>query len=80
MGFDHILFGGNSVISAEPGQLSPPIGPHLFAVQSIARDVDLSTISWASLPYAVMLSILTFMLYWWPQLALWLVAAMKAAP
>jgi C4-dicarboxylate transporter DctM subunit len=78
MGFDDIWFGVILVIQAELAQLSPPIGLNLFAVQSIARDVDLSTISWASLPYAVMLSILTFMLYCWPQLALWLVTAMKA--
>ncbi len=80
MGFDDVWFGVILVIQAELAQLSPPIGLNLFAVQSIARDVDLATISWASLPYAVMLSILSFMLYWWPELALWLVAAMKAAP
>ena len=79
MGFDDVWFGVILVIQAELAQLSPPIGLNLFAVQSIARDVDLSTISLASLPYAVMLSVLTFMLYAWPELALWLVAAMKAA-
>jgi TRAP-type C4-dicarboxylate transport system permease large subunit len=80
MGFDDVWFGVILVIQAELAQLSPPIGLNLFAVQSIARDVDLTTISLASLPYAVMLSILSFMLYAWPELALWLVAAMKAAP
>jgi tripartite ATP-independent transporter DctM subunit len=77
MGFDDIWFGVILVIQAELAQLSPPIGLNLFAVQSIARDIDLSTISWASLPYAVMLSLLCYLLYFWPELALWLPATLK---
>jgi C4-dicarboxylate transporter DctM subunit len=77
MGFDDVWFGVILVIQAELAQLSPPIGLNLFAVQSIARDVELSTISWASLPYAVMLGALSFLLYFYPELALWLVKTMK---
>ena len=77
MGFSDVWFGVILVIQAELAQLSPPIGLNLFAVQSIARDVPLTTIAWASLPYAVMLSVLSFLLYFFPQLALWLVASMK---
>ena len=77
MGFDDIWFGVILVIQAELAQLSPPIGLNLFAVQSIARDVDLATIARASLPYAVMLGLLSFLLYAWPDLALGLVRAMK---
>jgi C4-dicarboxylate transporter, DctM subunit len=77
MGFSDVWFGVILVIQAELAQLSPPIGLNLFAVQSIARDVPLTTIAWASLPYAVMLSALSFLLYFFPELALWLVATMK---
>ncbi len=77
MGFDEIWFGVILVIQAELAQLSPPIGLNLLAVQSIAKDVDMSTVSWASLPYAVMLSILCFILYFWPELALWLPSTLK---
>jgi len=77
MGFSDVWFGVILVIQAELAQLSPPIGLNLFAVQSIARDVPLTTIAWASLPYAAMLSALSFLLYFFPQLALWLVATMK---
>lgn len=69
LGFDDIWFGVILVIQAELSQLSPPIGLNLFAVQSVARDVDMATISWASLPYAVMLSLLCFVLYFFPELA-----------
>ena len=58
-------------------QLSPPIGLNLFAVQSVAGDVDMATIAWSSLPYAVMLSLLIFILYFFPELATWLPAAMR---
>ena len=46
-------------------------------MQSIAGDVPMKTIAWASLPYAAMLSALTFLLYFFPQLAMALVAGMK---
>ena len=55
MGFDDIWFGVFLVIQVELAQLSPPIGLNLLAVQSIARDVDMGTITRASLPYAAML-------------------------
>jgi tripartite ATP-independent transporter DctM subunit len=77
LGFDDIWFGVILVIQAELAQLSPPIGLNLFAVQSVARDVDMATISRASLPYAVMLSLLCFLLYFFPELATWLPTAMR---
>lgn len=77
MGYDNIWFGVILVIQAELAQLSPPVGLNLFAIQSIARDVDLATISRASLPYALMLSALCFLLYFFPQLATWLPVAMR---
>jgi C4-dicarboxylate transporter DctM subunit len=77
MGFDDIWFGVFLVIQVELAQLSPPIGLNLLAVQSIARDVDLGTVTRASLPYAAMLCLLCFLLYFFPSLALWLPATMK---
>jgi C4-dicarboxylate transporter, DctM subunit len=77
MGYDDIWFGVFLVIQVELAQLSPPIGLNLLAVQSIARDVDMKTITYASLPYALMLSALCFLLYFFPGIALWLPATMK---
>jgi C4-dicarboxylate transporter, DctM subunit len=77
MGYNDIWFGVFLVIQVELAQLSPPIGLNLLAVQSIARDVDMKTIAYASLPYAVMLSALCFLLYFFPSIALWLPATMK---
>jgi tripartite ATP-independent transporter DctM subunit len=77
MGFDDIWFGVILVIQAELAQLSPPVGLNLLAVQSVARDVDMGTITRASMPYAFMLSALCFILYFLPQLATWLPRAMR---
>jgi C4-dicarboxylate transporter, DctM subunit len=77
MGYNDIWFGVFLVIQVELAQLSPPIGLNLLAVQSIARDVDMKTITYASLPYAAMLSALCFLLYFFPSIALWLPATMK---
>jgi C4-dicarboxylate transporter DctM subunit len=77
MGYNDIWFGVFLVIQVELAQLSPPIGLNLLAVQSIARDVDMKTITYASLPYAAMLSALCFLLYFFPGIALWLPATMK---
>jgi C4-dicarboxylate transporter DctM subunit len=77
LGYDNIWFGVILVIQAELAQLSPPVGLNLFAIQSIARDIDLATISRASLPYALMLSALCFLLYFFPQLATWLPVAIR---
>ena len=77
MGFDDIWFGVFLVIQVELAQLSPPIGLNLLAVQSIARDIDMKTVTMASIPYVLMLSALCYLLYFFPQMALWLPATMK---
>ena len=77
MGFDDTWFGVFLVIQVELAQLSPPIGLNLLAVQSVARDINMKTVAMASLPYMIMLSALCCLLYFFPQMALWLVATMK---
>jgi tripartite ATP-independent transporter DctM subunit len=77
MGFDDVWFGVILVIQSELAQLSPPIGLNLFAVQSIAGDASLGDITRSSLPYALMLCALCFLLYFLPDLALWLPRTIK---
>lgn len=77
-GFDPILFGVILVVLIELGQLTPPMGLNLFAIQSISNGVSLGRIAWASAPFAVLIVVLCFLLYFFPWLALWLPAYMKA--
>lgn len=77
-GFNGVLFGVILVVLIELGQLTPPMGLNLFAIQSISEGVSLGRIAWASAPFAVLIVMLCFLLYFFPSLALWLPAYMKA--
>ncbi|MBM3570722.1 MAG: TRAP transporter large permease, partial [Alphaproteobacteria bacterium] len=50
-GFDGVLFGVILVVLIELGQLTPPMGLNLFAIQSISGGASLARIAWSSLPY-----------------------------
>lgn len=76
-GFDGVLFGVLIMLFIELGQLTPPMGLNLFAVQSISGGVPLGRIAKASAPYAAIIVLLSFVLFMFPQLALWLPATMK---
>lgn len=77
MGFDGVWFGVVLVVLIELGQLTPPMGLNLFAIHSIATPTTLGRIARSSAPYAVAISLLCFILYAFPGLALWLPATMK---
>jgi C4-dicarboxylate transporter DctM subunit len=76
-GFDLVWFGIVMVVLMELGQLTPPMGLNLFAIQSIAGSVPLGRIAWSSLPYALIITAFCFLLYAAPDIALWLPRSMK---
>ncbi|MCK6454711.1 MAG: TRAP transporter large permease subunit, partial [Alphaproteobacteria bacterium] len=76
-GLNGVLFGVILVVLIELGQLTPPMGLNLFAIQSISGGASLARIAWSSLPYAVLIALLCFLLYFFPAIALWLPAAIK---
>jgi TRAP-type C4-dicarboxylate transport system permease large subunit len=78
MGFDGVWVGVIIVIFIELGALTPPMGLNLFAIQSIAKDRSLGDIGRASMPYMLMISAFAFLLYAFPEIALWLPTMMKA--
>ncbi|HSV20269.1 MAG TPA: TRAP transporter large permease [Casimicrobiaceae bacterium] len=78
LGFNGVWFGVVLVVMIELGQLTPPMGLNLFAVHSIARPAKIGAIARSSMPYAVLISLLCFILYFFPQLALWLPATLKS--
>jgi tripartite ATP-independent transporter DctM subunit len=77
MGFDGVWFGVVLVVLIELGQLTPPMGLNLFAIQSISGGATLARIARSSAPYAVLIVVLCFLLYAFPGLALWLPSTMK---
>ncbi|SHH08621.1 TRAP transporter large permease [Pollutimonas bauzanensis] len=79
MGFDGVWTGIIIVVFIELGALTPPMGLNLFAVQSIASDASLGKVAMASMPFALMIVLFAFLMYFFPEIALWLPSAMKGA-
>jgi TRAP-type C4-dicarboxylate transport system permease large subunit len=78
MGFSGVWFGVVLVVLIELGQLTPPMGLNLFAIHSIAAPAQMGIIARSSIPYAVLIVALCFVLYWFPAVALWLPATLKS--
>lgn len=70
--FDLVWFGIAMVLFMELGQLTPPMGLNLFAIQSIAGKVPLERIAYSSLPYALMIIAFAMLIYAFPEIVLWL--------
>ncbi len=77
LGFNGVWVGIILVVFIELGALTPPMGLNLFAIQSIAPDRSLGDVAVASLPYCLLITAFAFLLYAFPQIVLWLPAAMK---
>ena len=71
-GYDLVWFGIVMVLFMELGQLTPPLGLNLFAIQSISGNVSLGKIAYSSLPYALIIIGFCFLVYAFPGIALWL--------
>ncbi|MCD8352492.1 MAG: TRAP transporter large permease subunit [Planctomycetaceae bacterium] len=72
MGFDPIWFGVILVIFIEIGALTPPMGLNLFAIHSVAENVDLKTVIRGAFPFLCMMILGLVLLYLFPAIALWL--------
>lgn len=77
LGFNGVWVGIILVVFIELGALTPPMGLNLFAVQSIVPDRSLGDVAAASAPYCILIIAFAFLLYAFPEIALWLPAAMK---
>jgi C4-dicarboxylate transporter, DctM subunit len=77
LGFDGVWVGVILIIFIELGALTPPMGLNLFAINSIAPDRSLGEVAMASAPYAGIIVLFSFALYAFPEIALWLPAALK---
>ncbi|MFH1651290.1 MAG: TRAP transporter large permease [Chloroflexota bacterium] len=70
-GFDPIWFGIVMVILAEMAMLTPPIGINLFVLQGVTG-ASFSEVTKGSLPFLFGHVMLLVLLYFFPQIALWL--------
>lgn len=77
MGFNGVWLGVLMVVFIELGALTPPMGLNLFAIQSISRRTTLGEVAMSSMPFAIMISLFAFFLYFFPQIVLFLPNTMR---
>ena len=77
LAFDPIWFGVIIVLTAEMGVITPPVGVNVFVIKGIAPDVPLETIFKGIFPFLASLIILTVILVFLPQIALFLPSLAK---
>lgn len=72
MGFDPIWFGIILVTVAELGMITPPMGINVFVINTIAREVRLTTIFKGVIPFIATDLLRLLILVLFPALVLWL--------
>ena len=73
-GFDPVWFGVLLVILIEVGLIHPPMGMNLFAINAVAKEINIFDIYKGSAPFLLAPLILIGLMIAFPQLVLWLPA------
>ena len=71
-GYDPVWFGVIIVIVAEVGLIHPPMGLNLFVIQAHAPDIRIGKIYRGIVPFLFAPLALIILMFWFPQIALWL--------
>jgi tripartite ATP-independent transporter DctM subunit len=70
-GFDLVWFGIFIVIVVEMAQITPPVGFNLFVLQGMTGH-QITYIGWVAFPFFVLMAAMVALLFFVPDLALWL--------
>lgn len=73
LGYDPIWFGVALAITTEMGLITPPIGINVYVVAGVAPDIPMGTIFRGIVPFLIPMLFMVFLLFIFPQIALWLV-------
>jgi TRAP-type C4-dicarboxylate transport system permease large subunit len=71
-----VWFGVIVVVVVEVGLIHPPVGMNLFIIQAQAPDIKITSIYRGIIPFLVAPLILIVVMYFFPELALWLPKAL----
>jgi C4-dicarboxylate transporter, DctM subunit len=77
IGFDLIWLGVIITILIELGQITPPVGLNLFTIHGISGGAKFSEVAAGSFPYVFLMLAVIAMLWFWPEIALWLPTTMR---
>jgi C4-dicarboxylate transporter DctM subunit len=78
LGIDGVWFGVFLMLMLEWGQITPPVGLNLFAIQAISGGRPLSYVVKAALPFCAPIVIIFILIYLFPSIALYLPGTMRA--
>jgi C4-dicarboxylate transporter DctM subunit len=78
-GIDLIWFGIFIVLVVEMAQITPPVGFNLFVLQGMTNR-QVPWIAKVTLPMFMLIVLAVFLIYYFPQLVLWLPTSMRATP
>jgi tripartite ATP-independent transporter DctM subunit len=70
-GFDLVWFGIFIVIVVEMAQITPPVGFNLFVLQGMTGH-QITYIGWVAFPFFVLMCVMVALLFFVPDIALWL--------
>lgn len=70
-GIDLVWFGIFIVIVVEMAQITPPVGFNLFVLQGMTRR-EINWIARVCMPYFFLMVLAVCLLYWFPQIVMWL--------
>jgi tripartite ATP-independent transporter DctM subunit len=76
-GFNPIWYGVILVILIELGLITPPVGFNLFVIHGISGGRPMGEVIRGSFPYMLMMLLMITILYFFPQIAIWLPQALK---
>ena len=76
-GFDGVWFGVMLVVLMQAGMILPPVGINLFVIHGVRRTGRISEIAWGATPFVLAMVMMMALLIVFPQLALWLPAALN---
>jgi C4-dicarboxylate transporter DctM subunit len=72
LGFDPIWFGIVMIVWLEIGFITPPVGLNLFVIQGMMRGASARDITVGTSPFVILMIVLVIVLFFVPELALWL--------
>jgi C4-dicarboxylate transporter DctM subunit len=72
LGYDPIWFGVVTVIVAETGVITPPVGVNVYVMKALAPEIPLSTIFRGIIPFFFVICICLVLVIIFPSIATWL--------
>jgi tripartite ATP-independent transporter DctM subunit len=72
LGFDPIWFGIIMVVWLEIGFITPPVGLNLFVIQGLIPGSSARDVTAGTTPYVILMILLVALLFFVPEIALWL--------